>query len=1168
MTTPVTSVADYVRANPNCNYFISASAGTGKTYTLTSYYLGILEHYERTGEADIVDKILAVTFTNKAANEMKERIMGEVRKKLDTLQPGSANYVYWREVYKNLSRAVISTIDSFCRRILVEQNVQAGVDPSFTIITELKQMRMIENSSRTAIEISFKIYEEEEPLLSPGIIRERKNRIDEYISELKKLRSSIKDVFELIGDVDKVQSHIENIVRNWRLELSDSDVSDKLMKLLEKGGNSLKVLRLIALIASELYESETIDNFEYDFKGVLEKTFAILQKIDVKNQYQEQFRYIIVDEFQDTNALQKKIFDLIHGDKNFLFYVGDRKQSIYRFRGADVSVFLKTMEEFEKKEKESPDKYKVFALQTNYRSHQNLVEYFNEISEKSIFCNAVYESTAQQNSKRGNEKKKAENGQGEKNTIYRYEVFKLRFPELYKKMWFLEEDRSNANNQESDAEYVPNLEFSQELAKKSLERVVYLNVGIAEMTNGKKKENEGNAENNEKGSGIELNKREQEAIIVAKTIKSLVGKEMTFFEKENGTVRARRRKIDYKDFVILTYKLQGVEEYYREAFAKFGIPLYVVSGRGFYKRPEIRSVMTAITAIQNPNSDYNFANFFFTPFLENVNPDSSDFQKFKIFHKIVQHRNDIQEGIKGQTSRRPSLFQSAKELAERGELPKHVADMILLLQKYDELKYFLRPAEVLKDFVKESDYLRKIALFDNSEQRLKNIKKLLDQAAEFNQQANTFLELTRMLQKIDELQETEASEISEEDNVVKMMTVHGSKGLEFNIVFLVNNDFSERDEERVFFPLAENDSGRYIYIKKFLEKLSDNPEFGLKIGNEDFKDLMKELEAEVVYDETELLRKLYVAITRAREMLFIVTVPDSSRGSSKESSSKKFIDPSKLSSKRFSQIDILPSQIESFLNETAKESSKERKESVQIVDKEAIEAQISDLTNMAYKRYISPTLLYNIVDEKSDVESFDESYNDFEGESFTQENIQNPKTDELEKSNVFLSMLETSPELLEGKRVHRKISSVVEYNQLIYLVEQGDLPNGILNAERLKSLFEGSQKILSEWRIAKDMEENGKNYVLFGVPDKVFFKDGKIYVVDFKHSLLNRQQELDKYRFQVQFYMYLLADFGEIGGGYLISTKSGKVVEIQKPDDDFVNDVKRRIDKFLEVVFI
>jgi len=1181
MATPAKSVADYVRENPNCNYFISASAGTGKTYTLTSYYLGILEHYERTGEADIVDKILAVTFTNKAANEMKERIMDEVRKKLDSMKPNNASYVYWREVYKNLSRAVISTIDSFCRRILVEQNVQAGVDPSFTIITELKQMRVIENASRTAIEIAFKIFDDEEPLLPPGIMRERKDKMDGYIYELKQLKSSIKDIFELIGDIQEVQEHVANIVRNWRLELSNSDVSDKLMKVLEKGGKSLKVLRLIALIASELYESETIDNFEYDFKGVLEKTFSVLQQPEIRAQYQGQFRYIIVDEFQDTNDLQKKIFNLIHSDNNFLFYVGDRKQSIYRFRGADVSVFLSTMEEFEQNARQAPDKYKVLSLQTNYRSHQKLVEYFNEISEKSIFNNVIYESAKKQNSgnrsgtgrsTKGN--KNSQKAQEENTAVYRYEVFKLRFPELYKKMWFLAEDRSDASNQGSNGESIPNLEFSEEISRKPTERVVYLNVDIAttkENGNGKK-ENESNSGSEENTESIEksndrgLDGYEQEAILVAKTIKSLVGKEMTFYEKENGTLRARRRKIEYKDFTILTYKLQGVEEYYREVFSKFGIPLYVVNGRGFYKRPEIRSVMSAMTAIQNPNSDYNFANFFFTPFLEDVDSDSSDFQKFKIFHKIIQNRNVIQEAMKKETSKRPSLFQSAKELAKNGELPKHVADMILLLQKYDELKYFLRPAEVLKDFVKESDYVRKIALFDNSDQKLKNVKKLLDQAAEFNHQANTFLELTRMLQKIDELQETEASEISEEDNVVRMMTVHGSKGLEFNIVFLVNNDFSEKDEEKVFFPLAENGTGRYIYIKKFLDKLKDNLENEFDVSDEDFKELMKELEAEIVYDETELLRKLYVAITRAREMLFIVTVPGKDKNSS-----KKFINPSELSSEKFSRIDLSPSQIEDFFNEVIEENEVKTEKTVQTIDEEtekSIEKQISDLTNMAYKRYISPTLLYNIVDEKSDFEAFDENFNDFESEMFTRENAQSPQSEEVEIPNVFSNMLETSPELLEGKIVHRKISSVTEYNQLIYLVERGDLPRGILNAEILKRLFEGSQKVLSEWRIAKDMEENGKSYVLFGVPDKVFFKDGKIYVVDFKHSELNRQQELDKYRFQVQFYMYLLADFGEIGGGYLISSKNGKVIEIERPNDDFINDVKRRIDRFLEVVFV
>lgn len=86
----IKSPAEIVRKNPNCNYFISASAGTGKTYTLTSYYLGILEYWQKFNKPDIVDNILAVTFTNKAANEMKNRIMMEVRKKQTRATIGSA----------------------------------------------------------------------------------------------------------------------------------------------------------------------------------------------------------------------------------------------------------------------------------------------------------------------------------------------------------------------------------------------------------------------------------------------------------------------------------------------------------------------------------------------------------------------------------------------------------------------------------------------------------------------------------------------------------------------------------------------------------------------------------------------------------------------------------------------------------------------------------------------------------------------------------------------------------------------------------------------------------------------------------------------------------------------------------------------------------------------
>ncbi|MGC8954934.1 MAG: UvrD-helicase domain-containing protein, partial [Fervidobacterium sp.] len=240
------SVAETVRENPNCNYFISASAGTGKTYTLTSYYIGILEYYEKYNDPEIVDKILAVTFTNKAANEMKERIMESVAKKFNTFSPSQREYHYWRRVYSNMSRALISTIDSFCRRVLVEQNIQVGVDPNFKIINELKQMKILENASRQAIEIAFKVYEDMDVTLSFTLVSERREKIEKYIEELKKNKESILHLFESVGNIEKVGKFVEEIVRNWRLELSQSRVNELLLNVLEKAGSSLQVLRLLS----------------------------------------------------------------------------------------------------------------------------------------------------------------------------------------------------------------------------------------------------------------------------------------------------------------------------------------------------------------------------------------------------------------------------------------------------------------------------------------------------------------------------------------------------------------------------------------------------------------------------------------------------------------------------------------------------------------------------------------------------------------------------------------------------------------------------------------------------------------------------------------------------------------------------------------------------------
>ncbi|MFN6992278.1 MAG: UvrD-helicase domain-containing protein, partial [Fervidobacterium sp.] len=631
-------------------------------------------------------------------------------------------------------------------------------------------------------------------------------------------------------------------MRNWRLELNSSKISEKLLEVLRKAGMAMHVFRNMCLIASELYEAETIDNFEYDFKGVLEKVLNILEDDSIRKYYQEKFKYIIVDEFQDTNELQRKLFEMLHNNENYIFYVGDRKQSIYRFRGADVSVFIKTMNKFEELKTIAPEKYEILSLQKNFRSHEDLVTYFNEVSKHAIFTKTITQ---------GNVTSFTDEEQGLSETFY-YEVFKERFPEVYEKLFFLKEDLSEANNSRSDNEILPSIRYVKDNGKTDqkheLKRVVYLNV-ISKPTDNV----------------------ETEALIVAQTIKDIVGQQMTFFERVEGTTRPVTRKIDYRDITILTYRLSNIEHIYRDVFSKFNIPLYVVKGRSFYKKPEIRAIISALNVIQNPNNNYNFMEFFFTPFFDDEKIEEN-FDKFKIFNQIVTHARRLKE--KEGTY---SLYQAAKLLTSEGALPKYISQMISLIEKYDELKYFLRPAEVLKNFIKESNYLSKLAKFEDTEQKLKNVKKLLDKSPEFNQQASSFLELTKLFERITELQETEASELSEESNVVRLMTIHASKGLEFNIVFLVQNNFSERDEEKVAFPSDEENNGRYIHIKKFLEKFEDEI---LKSSNE-YKELIKQLEAESVFEETELLRKMYVGITRAKELIFIVTLPDGKKNSSK-----------------------------------------------------------------------------------------------------------------------------------------------------------------------------------------------------------------------------------------------------------------------------------------------
>ncbi len=1101
------SVAEIVRQNPDYNYFISASAGTGKTYTLTEYFLGILEKYELQ-DPNIVDKILAVTFTRKAAADMANKIIEKIEGKIRELEERNETekLQYWRKVLSSMSRANISTIDSFCRKVLLEKNVEIGVDPDFQIMNKVKENRKTDIAVYQAMRIVFEYIDKNDPEELESIRtfrRSRKEKIIELLKEwdTKELRESLLHLIEKLEKIEKLEEIIIDLLRNWRTELDIVTVSEKIETKLEKASKSLKVIVLISKIAKQIYLSITVDENEYDFKGVLEKTLEIFRNNQkIREYYAKKFKYIIIDEYQDTNFLQKKIFDYIHTNENYIFLVGDRKQSIYRFRGADVSVFLKTMNEFEEKERNG-ENYKSLALNRNYRSLQPLVDYFNEVSEKALFNKQIVQMVTETNNSTKSKKKKDEEGlETQTISVNHYEVFEAIDGTTYRKLWFLEDDRCNADKQDPGEFPVPDLEKINEdgafdIIKSfdSQKRVMYLTVG-------KEKDAE------------KVDNTTLEAEVMARIIKDLLGKKIV--RLKDG--KAVEEEVSYKDFVILRSRLVGAETIFKEVFRKHNIPLFVYGSKAFYERPEVQYVINLLQLIQNPNNNYFFVHSFFSPFFNG---------NIEIFKKLV----NIYLSIKETTKEKASLFQILKS-EEMNEYLKNIGrgdivDMVNLIEKYSELKYFVPPSEILRGVIKEGNYFEKLAnSIENYEGAVLNVKKLISEAYSFDALSPSFAELISLLTKINETDESEASILSEESDVVKLMTIHASKGLEFPIVFLGDlfGESEDRNNDKIVIHY-EDEQTVYISLETLLDEISKEG----SIDKAELWQIYKEIKIGQVYSETEANRKLYVALTRAKEMLINVVIPAGTRTQRPLSS---LIIPA------YSDLTTSSKATLVFKGFQKTESIEQEKETVEKEFK-VIEKHIEDLTHLAYSKIIAPTKLLS----QAQIAGFKEK----EAEELFEE-AQERITTDFEK---LFKESEESETLKKGSIIHRRLASVEKFVNLETLVHEGLINEKLLSESLLKDLFDSADRIFSEWRLAKYLNIDGKEYLIFGVPDKVFLIGDGFVVLDFKTGQVRKH--LENYTFQLQFYSYLLSDIRPVKKAFVVAVDEGRLYEIPVSDERF-----------------
>lgn len=302
---------------------LKAGAGTGKTSVLVNRYLKIFSNLLGKGvpPEEAVESILAVTFTNKAAGEMRERLEEELE-----------NMSLPREVLAR--KAYISTIDSFCTRLLRENGLEVGLEPNFRVINEIEAKILFCKVGKALLE------EGKLPRVT----------LDQWLDDF------LKAIYEYVQDL-----------RNKAM--SPSEFLHEIAKVEDEEKKNLA--HLIAEVYVS-YEKELKKRHYFDFSGILLETLYLLKNNKkIREKYRKKFLYVLVDEYQDTTPLQDK---LLRQFSHNYFVVGDVKQSIYGFRGAKPE----NIEDFSEESELS------LSLTKNFRSFNQILKVVNKALGKEI----------------------------------------------------------------------------------------------------------------------------------------------------------------------------------------------------------------------------------------------------------------------------------------------------------------------------------------------------------------------------------------------------------------------------------------------------------------------------------------------------------------------------------------------------------------------------------------------------------------------------------------------------------------------------------------------------------------------------------------------------------------------------------------------------------------
>lgn len=989
----------------NHDRFISASAGTGKTYTISNIYVELFEQAFLAGEPLDVGNVVAITFTRKAAAEMKSRILGMMR-----AREGSGPA--WQQLKSSMTLAWISTIDSFAQRILSEVGIYVQLEPDFQIGLESRIGGILERSVARA-------FFGNEELLRPIL---KFLSLDEIEDAL--FRAIMENRSAMIQSVPAGQ-----VEAGLPLH-SDLSTAEEL----SLASSAFK--KLFEVIYVSLQE-ELLEEKITDFLGItmaLKDVLSSSQHSWVRERYSRQFRYIIVDEFQDTDSLQKEILDLLRGEDSHIIYVGDAKQSIYRFRGAEVEVFSEASEEVRLRGGE------VLHLGKNYRSHPDILE----------FCNAFY-------------------------------------PVVFK---------GSGNPYSQTYESISPLSVIGQTGCRPRVKVLF--------------------------------DSEDEADAAARYILSLVGKEFDFLKRMPGKdgvkLVASRRPIEYRDIAILLRKMKpDIGRVYMRALSKYSIPYYTLGEAGFFEIPEIAGVLATLKVLSNPRDDLALSMALMSPV---VGLDIQEMARLKYAAKASG--KGIYEIL--------GLQQQEISLGRRERLGRFHQ----VLERYLPIRTLIKPSELVERIVYDLDYPAFLASEDKMERMTANLRKFIITARRLDEAGVSLRELVGMLDSVGLDDEEQASIESEETDAVKIMTVHKAKGLEFPIVIVGDTSWSKMGSKDKL--LFNKDRDGICFTLNCKDK--DRPE-------ETFLNRLMQDEHERDIEEEK--RSLYVATTRASDMLVLTFAGQAGKGSRPW---REIILGSMLLASE-SGVEIAPG-FEGIIEIV---TAPELKLAPALTSSASVSLEtkyIDPVASEIYKEYVSPTAINETLvlswigdgDEEGSIEYADRVRSTALG------NLAHKIIEAVGNGRSLEDVLSSEyPGVFQG----RKPLEVDEAGIQEIWEHLGRLKDHPLVKE-----MESALDSRNEYQIIKPFGR----YILSGRPDKVIKTPEGWKILDFKFSQSENHSEA--YEFQVRFYLYIAREiFWPMLGAELFYLKDGVSMKVQLNDEavrDFEKDLLRRIEGYQEEI--